>query len=213
MPADCEERASAAGERPRQVLDLEERTWLPRHLRGDRAAFAALLQAYRRPVYGYLVRAGVRAGERDDLFQAIFLKIHLAAASYQSARPLRPWLFTIVANTVRNHFRDARDGLVVALTDPEAEIGDPAPGPDRAAEARQLARWLEQAIAALPEAQREVLLLVTVADLPQAQVAEALGLPLNTVKTHLRRARLGLAAALARREAGGEEAGDEDEPV
>ena len=41
------------------VVDLEERTWLARHCRGDERAFPALLEAFRRPVYSYLVRHGV----------------------------------------------------------------------------------------------------------------------------------------------------------
>ena len=64
------------------------------------------MAAYRRPVYSYLVRSGVADADRDDVFQGIFLKIHTAAGSYDPTRPLAPWLFTIVANSVRNHFRD-----------------------------------------------------------------------------------------------------------
>ena len=60
--------------------------------------------------------------------------------------------------------------------------------------------WLEHAIAGLPDAQREVLVMSTIAGPKQQEVAEALGLPLNTVKTHLRRARLALAKALAERD-------------
>ena len=58
--------------------------------------------------------------------------------------------------------------------------------------------WLEQALDALPAVQREVLLLSTVAGLPQNAIASCLNVPLNTVKTHLRRTRLALAARLAR---------------
>ena len=55
------------------VLDLEERQWLPRHCRGDKAAFPALMAAYRRPVYAYLVRAGIGEPDRDELVRQ-FLK-------------------------------------------------------------------------------------------------------------------------------------------
>lgn len=67
MPAGDEDRASEAGRPPPGVVDIEERTWLPRHARGDGDAFTALIQAYRRPVYSYLVRAGVLAAEREVL--------------------------------------------------------------------------------------------------------------------------------------------------
>ncbi len=199
--ASSELAEAAAGER-RDVVDLEERTWLARHRRGDASAFPALMAAYRRPVYSYLVRSGVADADRDDVFQAIFLKIHAAADSYDPARPLAPWLFTIVANSVRNHFRDGNRGAHLRLADDDPpDPPDPAPGPERIASARQTLAWLEGALATLPPAQREVLLLTAIVGLRQQDVAAALDLPLNTVKTHLRRARLALAARLAERNA------------
>ena len=196
-----------------RVVDLEERTWLPRHCRGDAAAFPALLEAYRRPVYSYLVRYGVAAADRDDVFQSIFLKVHAAAGSYQPARPLVPWIFTIVANTVRNHRRDGRVREVAVSDDEAPESADPRPGPERVAEARETVAWLERAIAALPAAQREVLLLTAIAGFRQLEVAETLDMPVNTVKTHLRRARLTLAKAMADRDAAAGPTGDQDEQL
>ncbi len=193
-----------SAERQQDVVDLEERTWLTRHCRGDASAFPALLEAYRRPVYGYLVRSGVAEADRDDIFQTIFLKIHAAAETYDPTRPLGPWLFTIVANTVRNQFRAQAVSIKTVpsddLLDP-IDPRDPNPGPEHIAEARETVAWLEQALLALPLAQREVLLLITIVGLRQPDVANSLNLPLNTVKTHLRRARLALAAGLADRDA------------
>lgn len=183
-----------------EVVDLEERGWLARHCRGDATAFPALMAAYRRPVYGFLVRGGVAESDRDDLFQSIFLKIHGAAESYDPSRPLAPWLFTIVANSLRNHFRSKAAALPASPQEDPGETADPAADPERIAAARETVAWLEAAIHALPLAQREVLLLVTVAGLGQQDTAEALEMPLNTVKTHLRRARLALAAELAAHE-------------
>jgi RNA polymerase sigma-70 factor (ECF subfamily) len=204
-----------AAERPQGVVDLEERTWLTRHCRGDANAFPALMEAYRRPVYSYLVRSGVAEADRDDTFQSIFLKIHGAAESYDPARPLGPWLFTIVANTVRNHFRaQAGPTAMVPRDDSRDPLDppDPNPGPEHIAAARETVAWLEEALLALPLVQREVLLLVTVAGLRQQEAANSLNLPLNTVKTHLRRARLALAAGLADRDApAGGTGGTDDE--
>ena len=205
------------------VVDLDERRWLARHCRGDQDAFPALLDAYRRPVYSYLVRNDVAPADRDDLFQSIFLKIHTAAPSYDAARPLAPWLFTIVANTVRNHLREGRlreryldDESAGGPAIPFASAGarapldtpDPEPGPEQIAEARETVAWLEQALLTLTPAQREALLLTTVGGLRQQDVAQVLGQPVNTVKTHLRRARLALTAALAERDAPSDPSGE-----
>ena len=177
------------------VVNLDERNWLVRHCRGDGAAFAELMKAYQAPVYGYLVRCGVRPANRDDVFQEIFVKIHLAAASYEPSRALRPWLFTIAANSVRNHLRDEgrRRGAGDADADSRASADH---GPQALTEIGETLVWLEQALPRLPFEQREVLLLGAVGGLRLTDIARVLELPLNTVKTLTRRARLNLAKAL-----------------
>lgn len=179
---------------------IEEGQLLVRHRGGDAEAFAELVARYRRPVYSYLVRCGVEAAARDDLFQEVFTNIHRAAGSYQLERPVKPWVFTIVANIVRGHYRKSRvREAVVAATD--LEPNDSAPDSHQLIEARETAAWIERAIAALPFSQREVVVLCCIEQLPQDDVAATLGMPVNTVKTHLRRARSALAQALARRQA------------
>ena len=78
------ELASEAPQLRRDVVDLEERTWLARHRRGDSSAFPALMAAYRRPVYSYLVRSGVagagRIGAGLGGAVAIFVKSDSASA-------------------------------------------------------------------------------------------------------------------------------------
>jgi RNA polymerase sigma factor (sigma-70 family) len=174
---------------------------LRRHCDGDPEAFAALVAEYRRPVYSYLLRCGVVTEDRDDLFQVIFLKIHRSAGQYQPERPAHPWIFTIVANEVRTYWRRRKvRALVFSPSDPH-EPADPAPDGERLVDARETVAWLESEIRELPLAQREVLILASLEGRPLAEVAEVLAIPLNTVKTHLRRARLSLCERLARRRA------------
>ncbi len=193
-----------------RVVAFEERQLLIRHRRGDQTAFAELVARYRAPVYGYLVRCGVAAADRDDQFQDIFLKVHRAAQSFRAERPLHPWIFTIVANTVRNHLRGRRvrdrvfaeppgeEAALAGLGPPEP--ADPAADAERASGARQTIGWLERRITCLPTEQREVLVLGCVEELPLAEIAKVLEIPLNTVKSRMRRARLTLAKALAKQQ-------------
>ena len=74
------------------------------------------------------------------------------------------------------------------------------PGPDEQLEHQSTVVWLEQRITTLPEQQREVLVLSTIKGLRMKDIATVMALPENTVKTHLRRARLALAESLVRRE-------------
>jgi RNA polymerase sigma-70 factor (ECF subfamily) len=184
---------------PVNIVALDERRLLPRHCQGEPQAFAELVKSFRGPVFSYLVRCGLNRAACDDVFQDIFIKVHNAAKSYEPEKPLKPWLFTIVVNTVRSHYRKERvRQLVVAVETPEAASREPRP--DERVEASQTAAVLEREIAKLSFAEREVVLLCATEQLEQKDVAEMLGLPLGTVKTHLHRARATLARALSRRE-------------
>jgi RNA polymerase sigma-70 factor (ECF subfamily) len=197
----------ASDEQP-AVVAIDERSLLLRHRDGERGAFAELVQRYRAPVYSYLTRCGVAVDDRDDLFQEIFIKVHRSAATYDESRPLHPWIFTIVANTVRTYMRRQRvRDLVYSSTDEDGPAGGadpPADNPDseRSAVARETVAWLAREIAQLPLAKREVLILACIEAMPLKEVAEALAMPLSTVKTHLRRARMALAERLARHQRG-----------
>jgi RNA polymerase sigma factor (sigma-70 family) len=190
------------------VLDLNERNWLPRYCRGDEQAFDELLLAYRNFVNNFLFRYGIEPRHRDDLFQDIFLKILQSAPSYRPSEPLRPWLVSIVLNSVRNFRRDSgrrrhamtRLKAVTVNSGSEAAAPHRQGGPDEQLHQQSTVSWLERRITTLPEQQREVLVLSTLKGLRMKDIAMVMALPENTVKTHLRRARLALAESLARRE-------------
>lgn len=191
-------RSNNSHENDPAVVDWQERTWLAAHLKGDTQAFAQLMQAYRKPVYSFLVRNGLDASQRDDVFQEVFLKIHKAAHSYQPNRPLSPWIFTIVVNTLRNLKRQRQ---VTTLDMAQATaVADEAPSPDNVAQLDETIDWLTQAMGELPPAQAEVLSLSTIQGLKVKEVSEVLGLPLNTIKTQLRRARQSLLQKLKRQQ-------------
>lgn len=176
---------------------VDDCTLLARHVAGDRSAFAELLTRYRGSVYGYLVRCGIPASARDDLIQDAFLRVHRAAPRFEPRRPLRVWLFTIVANTVRSYFRRAR-----ITREHTCDVEATSREADGLAltEARELETFLGRCLADLPLVQREVIALTCTGGMMDQDAATILGLPVNTVKTYRRRARLHLARALARRQ-------------
>ena len=177
------------------------RSLILRHRNGDSEAFSELMKLFQGPVYSYLVRAGVKPADRDDLFQEIVLKIHRAREQYDDERPLFPWIFTIAVNTVRNHFRKL--GSAKWADQPSNDESDPVEELTGAElyEARESAAWLEGEIERLSFSEREVIILVCIEHMDQADAAKSLGIPINTLKTHLRRGRLKLTAALSRRNA------------
>lgn len=184
---------NVASEKPAPEPNL-----LVRHREGHRDAFGLLVSRYRAPVYSYLIRCGVDHADRDDLFQEIFLRIHRSAGQYDAERPLHPWIFTVVANAVRSYHRNRKVQTQVFAepTENEQEAADSGPDSERRAASRERVECVERELARLAPIQREVLL-ASVNGLLQKDIAEAFGLPLNTVKTHLRRARLKLMEKLS----------------
>ncbi len=184
------------------MVPLSDRVLLERHVRGEAGAFAQLMQTYANPIYGYLVRSGIRPADRDDLFQQIFEKVHRASTRRLPDGPVRPWLFAIAANTVRDAYRRAKVRSIVQLDEGAGaeEVARQTP-PDVAAERAQELTFLDREIAKLPPEPREALLLCTVEGLSLADAALALDVPVNTLKTRIRRARLALVSATQRRRA------------
>ena len=90
------------------VVPISDRALLERHRKGDRDAFAQLMNTYANSIYGYLARSGIQPADRDDVFQDVFEKIHRASETAMPTGAVRPWVFTIVVNTVRDSFRRAK---------------------------------------------------------------------------------------------------------
>jgi RNA polymerase sigma factor (sigma-70 family) len=176
----------------------DERQLLPRYAAGHAESFSELVRRFRAPLYGYIIRCGVPPSAADDLFQEVFFSVHRAAASYRPSQPLKPWLFTITANAVRSHFRKRS---VFQRVFSSAEIYEPAAGEPSlqvAREGAELASYLDEHVRALPLKQREVVLLCCIEQLSLEETSSTLQMPLESVKTNLKRGRAALQKALDR---------------
>lgn len=166
--------------------------------RHDPQQFALLFHRHAGNISRYATR---RLGPHlaEDIVAEAFLAAFRQRDRYDLSRPdARPWLLGIAANLIRRHHRDESRWLralertgIDPITASAAEL----------VEARLCAdatgRAVAAAIAALNPRQREVVLLVTWAELTYDEVAEALGIPEGTVRSRMNRARTQLRAALA----------------
>ncbi|MEU6750511.1 sigma-70 family RNA polymerase sigma factor, partial [Spirillospora sp. NPDC046719] len=161
--------------------------------RSDPERFAALFRRHAPAIMRYTVR---RLGQdpAEDIVAETFLVAFRRRAAYDAERPdARPWLYGIATNLIRRHRRAevrALRALARGGTDPVTEPFTDAVE-DRV-HAGASSQALAGAIAALPAAQREVLLLVTWAGLTYDEVAEALGVPSGTVRSRKNRIRRNL---------------------
>src|SRR5258708_6492964 len=91
-------------DRSAQAEDSDE-VLLARLKDGDDAALGALVERYKRPLFGYLCRMLGDAAEAEDVFQETFLRVFKHLARFEEGRRVRPWLYAIAGNLVKNVYR------------------------------------------------------------------------------------------------------------
>jgi len=173
---------------------------LERARAGDVEAFGDLVRQHQRMVFGLALNVVRDRPAAEDVAQEVFLQLHRGLAGISSAAHLLFWLRRVTAHRAidaarrdRHRVRERPDEvpeLVVVRHD-----GDPL-----------LVRTLRRLVAALPPAPRTVVTLRYQEDLDPAEIAMMLDMPVNTVKSHLRRA-----LAVLRARAAQALAGEEDE--
>jgi RNA polymerase sigma-70 factor (ECF subfamily) len=158
---------------------------------GDRSAFDTLFQRWDRKIQGAIYRIVGGAEDPRDLSQEVFLKAYRALGSFKQEARFSSWLYRIALNTCRDRLRRRRARPQVSLDEVdearEFAAGFGGPTAFELVEARDLARTVQEAMAGLPDEQREVIALKEYQGLTFVEIAEATGVPVSTVKTRLYR--------------------------
>lgn len=170
---------------------------------GDRAALAELVRSQQGYVYSIALSVLRDPADAADLTQEAFVRLLRALPTYRFETKFTTWLYRLVVNLGLDELR--RRGRPVASLDAgdEEERRPDPPDDDRWADPvavldqRETARRVREALGALPLPQRLALTLYYFEDLRYEDIAAALALPLNTVKSHIRRGKERLARLLA----------------
>jgi RNA polymerase sigma factor (sigma-70 family) len=155
---------------------------------GSADAFGRLVQMHQQALRAFLRRLCGNAADADDLAQEAFVFAWEHIGRFDASRPFRPWLFGIAWRK----YRERKRGWLRLLKRESRGISDEtsfAPDPG-------LKLDLVKAASTLPPEQRAAVLLCLGAEFTHAEAAEALALPLGTVKSHINRGREKLAALL-----------------
>lgn len=162
---------------------------------GDRRAFAALYGATSGKLFGLCLRVLSDRAEAEDVMQDAYVKIWHNAARYR-ADGLSPyaWLLTITRNTAIDRLRARR---AVQPLDLAAELADLSPGPEAAAVAEGEARRIGACLDRLDPDRAEAVRRAYVAGETYDELARRYGVPLNTMRTWLRRSLIRLRECLS----------------
>jgi RNA polymerase sigma-70 factor (ECF subfamily) len=173
---------------------------------GDERAYRELVDRYRRQVYSMALRMLRREEDAEDVAQETFIRVFRALDRYDPARPFAAWLFTIAARLSIDHIRRRKQSpLSLFQRDAETqeertiEVVDPGPGPEELTSRGEEEGRAQKLIDSLPPHYRIVVMMRHQQDLSYEEIAEALRVPLGTVKARIHRAR-----ALLKRQLEGE---------
>jgi RNA polymerase sigma-70 factor (ECF subfamily) len=166
--------------------------------RGEQAAFARLVRAHQARVFSVALRLTGRREDAEELAQDAFVQLHAALSQIHSTSHLLHWLLRAITHRSIDRLRaHARSPRLVQIDVTEHPAEENAIDP---LWSRRLRALLDE----LPPAPRAVVLLRYQEDLEPTEIAAVLDMPLNTVKSHLRRSLEWLRA----QQAGADEAGD-----
>jgi len=173
-------------------------------LQGQQHRYAELVDRYRRQITNYVCRMLGNYEDAVDLSQDVFLKAYQALDTYKPRYPFAAWLFRIARNAAIDEIRRKR--LQTVSLDEPVDVGDgtverqvdaEVPGPEGRLRTSEFRGRVADAVEQLPDKYREPIVLRHAGELSYDEIAEALELPIGTVKTRIYRAREQLRRSLA----------------
>lgn len=175
---------------------LEESKLLERYQAGDEDAFREIVERYKNPLYTFLKRFLNQHDLVKDVFQETFLQLYTSRESFDTNRPIRPWLFTIAANKAKDLLRKRQrhatvsmgaiaDAQDVSIDDVANLLQSHQTTPDEEVTNDETAQRVRQVVAEMPENLRGILILAYFEQFSYKQMAQILSIPIGTVKSRL----------------------------
>ena len=183
----------------------EELRLIRRVQAGDAEAFEDLVRAHEKTVYNLALRMTGHPQDAEDMAQEAFLKAYRSLGEFRGESKFSVWLYRIVSNVCLDHLRRQSRRPAASLTaeDEEGEetqwdVPDESLSPERLLEQKLTREAVQKGLAALPDEQRQILLLREIHGLSYEEIGEILSLEPGTVKSRIFRARKRLCAFLQR---------------
>jgi len=177
-----------------------EQQWIQAARKGDLEAFNNLVLTYQDSLYNWVCYLVHDPNLAEDVTQTVFITAYEKISGFRNGS-FRSWLFQIAKNRSIDLYRSQQRHPTISLNDTISDeneqdriewLQDDSPPPDQQFEAQEQANMIQQLLQRLPEDYRNVLVLVDMHELDYEEAAQALRIPLGTVKSRLVRGRLRL---------------------
>jgi RNA polymerase sigma-70 factor (ECF subfamily) len=163
---------------------------------GDEDAFREIVNRYKNGLYAFLKQFLNHQDMVEDAFQETFLQLFTSRESFDTSRPLRPWLFTIAANKAKDALRKRQrtaatpigtiaDSQEMSFDEVLNALTADNTMPYEQLQENELSKQVGQVIADMPENLREILILAYFNKFSYKQMAKILSIPIGTVKSRL----------------------------
>jgi RNA polymerase sigma-70 factor (ECF subfamily) len=161
--------------------------------RGDRQSFGDLVRLHRAGVVNVVFRMCGDEALAEDAAQEAFIRAWTKLPDYQPRAPFRSWLYRIATNAARDMLRRQRPTVDVN----DLPLASPGSGPEAEVSTSERAQQVQDAVLALPDASRTVLILREYEGLSYREISDVLEIPMGTVMSRLNYARSALRDRLA----------------
>jgi RNA polymerase sigma-70 factor (ECF subfamily) len=158
--------------------------------RGDRGAFAAIIERHQGAIYGYLRSRLIEPADAEDLSQEVFLRCYISPARFDHSAMVRPWLFGIARNLLREHVRRVKRRREVTWTELCLELEEMVDLADERYD--EIIRHLPNCLASLGPSARQALDFRYQAKLRLSEIGEKLHRSEGAIKLLMFRARQAL---------------------
>jgi len=166
------------------------------YIEGEETAFSEIVSRYKNGLYAFLRMFLNRKELVEDVFQETFLQLFNSRESFDTSRPLRPWLFTIAANKAKDALRkwQRKNAIPIGtMTDSEDmsfddmlnSVTSDSTMPYEQLQKDETALRVRRIISDMPENLREILVFAYFNRFSYKQMAEILSIPIGTVKSRL----------------------------
>jgi RNA polymerase sigma-70 factor (ECF subfamily) len=184
---------------PGAMSSTPELDLVTRHRYGDPRAFEEVFARFSPMVFNIALRLSGDSQDAADLSQEVFLRVHRHLGRFGGRSSLKTWIYRVAVNHCRSRLGRKRlpcRPLAAVSQDREREVPDPRRGPEELAVAGDLARLVEEALAALPLRFREAVVLRDLEGLSYQEIAAVLRVRIGTVRSRIARGRARLRSLL-----------------